>query len=138
MTPQLHRQRGELKLVPVVIGAMVLAAVAMTALISIRSERNLFAEGAAKARKAVTDSPAGAMVDAAKSGASSGSGQMRKCIINGKTVVSNTDCTDENKTSKTIKIQDNRGFEAPKKPPPPPPEAGTDKMLDKMMEKQLQ
>jgi hypothetical protein len=132
----LQRQRGELKLVPVLIGAMVLAAVAMTALISIRSERNLFAEGAAKARKAVTDSPAGAMVDAAKSG--SGSGQMRKCVINGKTVVSNTDCTDENKTSKAIKIQDNRGFEAPKKPPPPPPEAGTDKMLDKMMEKQLQ
>ncbi|MFL6659706.1 MAG: DUF4124 domain-containing protein [Massilia sp.] len=138
MKPQKQRQRGELKLVPVVIGAMVLAAVAMTALISIRSERNLFAEGAAKASKAVTDSPAGAIVDAAKSGTSSSAGPMRKCLIKGKMVVSNTDCTDENKTSKTIKIQDNRGFEAPKKPPAPPPEAGTDKMVDKMIEKQLQ
>jgi hypothetical protein len=58
--------------------------------------------------------------------------------INGKTVVSNTECTDQNKSSKAIEMRDSRGFEAPKLPPPPPPEPGSDKIKDKMIEKQLQ
>jgi hypothetical protein len=123
------RQRGAVKLLVVVIGAVLLAAAAMAALISVRSERNLFAEGAAAVGKAADES--------VKAAAPSG-GPMRKCVINGKTVVSNTDCTDQNKTSKTIELRDSRGFEAPKLPPPPPAPPGSDKIIDKMMEKQLQ
>jgi hypothetical protein len=126
----LYRQRGELNLLAVGIFSAILAAVAMAALFSMRSDRNLFAEGAAKLGKAAGESAKAVVTDSG--------GPMRKCVINGKTVVSNTECTDQNKTSKTIKIQDNRGFEAPKKPPEPAPEATSDKAIDKMIEKQLQ
>jgi hypothetical protein len=124
------RQRGAVKLLVVVIGAVLLAAAAMAALISVRSERNLFAEGAAALGKAADQS--------VKAAAAPSGGPMRKCVIHGKTVVSNTDCTDQNKTSKTIELRDSRGFEAPKLPPPPPAPPGADKIMDKMMEKQLQ
>lgn len=126
----LHRQRGALNLYAVVAAAVLLAACAMAALFSMRTERNLFAEGAAMVGKAAGES--------VKAAATDSGGPMRKCVINGKTVVSNTDCTDQNKTSKTIQIRDSRGFEAPKLPPPPPAEPGSDKIMDKMMEKQLQ
>jgi hypothetical protein len=128
--PALMRQRGALNLSAVVIGAMLLAAAAMAALISMRSERNLFAEGAAMVGKAAGDS-------ARAAGAGSG-GTMRKCVINGKTVVSNTDCSDQNKTSKTLELRDSRGFEAPKLPPVPPEQPRSDKIMEKMIEKQLQ
>ena len=126
----LNRQRGALNLYVVVIMAVLLAAAAMAALFSMRTERNLFAEGAAMVGKAAGETAKAATADSG--------GAMRKCVINGKTVVSNTDCTDQNKTSKTIQIRDSRGFEAPKLPPPPPPQPGSDKIMDKMMEKQLQ
>lgn len=129
-TIKLHRQRGALNLYAVVFMAVLLAAAAMAALFSMRAERNLFAEGAAKFGKLAGESAKAATADSG--------GPMRKCVINGKTVVSNTECTDQNKSSKTIEIRDSRGFEAPKLPPPPPPEPGSDKIMDKMMEKQLQ
>ena len=125
-----NRQRGALNLYVVVIMAVLLAAAAMAALFSMRTERNLFAEGAAMVGKAAGETAKAATADSG--------GAMRKCVINGKTVVSNTDCTDQNKTSKTIQIRDSRGFEAPKLPPPLPPQPGSDKIMDKMMEKQLQ
>jgi hypothetical protein len=68
----------------------------------------------------------------------SAGGQMRKCKIDGKVVVSNTACADQNKTTKVIKILDSRGFEAPPKPAKPPAEPGPDKIRDKMIEKQRQ
>jgi hypothetical protein len=133
----IERQRGALSLVWVAIASAVLAALAMAAIWSMRYERNLFAEavtavsGAAPrsvdaARKAVGAAPAG-----------EGGGVLRKCVIAGKTVVSNTDCLDSNKTSKTIHITDTRGFEAPKAPPPEKAGATSDPAIDKIVEKQL-
>lgn len=52
MSGRLARQRG-LSLVGVAIGSALLAAVAMAALYSMRNERNLFAEGAAKVSEKV-------------------------------------------------------------------------------------
>lgn len=134
----LANQRGELSLKGVFFGSVLLAALAMAVLFSLRTERNLFAEGAVKAGKMAGDSPAGGMLESAKTALKGDAGQMRKCVINGKTVVSNAVCSDHNKTTKVIKIQDSRGFEAPKKPPEPAPERGLDKMTEKMIEKQLQ
>ena len=134
----LARQRGELSLKGVLIGSIVLSALAMAVLFSLRNERNLFAEGAAKAGKMAGDSPAGGMLDSAKAALKGEQGQMRKCVIDGKTVVSNAVCSDQNKTTKVIKIQDSRGFEAPKKRAEPAPELTSDKMTDKLIEKQLQ
>ena len=130
----LQRQRGAFNLYAVALLSMLLAAAAMAALYSMRSERNLFAEGAAKAGKLVSESPA---ADAARAAVSGDSGQMRTCLVHGKKVISNTDCTDQNKTSKVIQIHDTRGFEAPKQPAEPVAEPTSDKMTDKIIEKQL-
>ncbi|GAC1328468.1 MAG: hypothetical protein NVSMB28_25390 [Collimonas sp.] len=42
--------------------------------------------------------------------------EVRRCIIKGKVVFSNTDCLDTNATTRTIKLMDNKGFEPPKVP----------------------
>ncbi|MES2016112.1 MAG: hypothetical protein V4484_06410 [Pseudomonadota bacterium] len=110
------------------LGSMLLAAVAMAALLSMKTERNLFAEGAAKAGKLVSG----------HAPLTSQGGPMRSCVINGKKTISNTECSDQNKTSKAIVIHDARGFEAPKQPPQAAPDASSDKLTDKMIEKQLQ
>jgi hypothetical protein len=136
----LERQRGALNLIWVAIFSGLLAAAAMAALWSMKNERNLFAEGvsaltgSAPARQAI-DAARGAA--AAVDGGQSGNGALRKCVIDGKTVVSNTECLDSNKTSKTIKIHDTRGIEAPKVPVAPAASATSDPALDKIIEKQL-
>jgi hypothetical protein len=136
----IERQRGALSLVWVAIFSALLAAAALAALWSMRSERNLFAEGVS----AVAGSaPARQAIDAARGtitsvqGGNSGNGALRKCVIDGKTVVSNTECLDSNKTSKAIKVYDTRGFEAPKVPAAEPASATSDPALDKIIEKQL-
>ena len=134
----LARQRGALNLAAVGIGSVLLAVVAMAALFSMRSERNLFAEGAAKVTKMVADSPASGAVNAAKAGLTGKDGQMRTCVIKGEKVISNSDCTSDNKTSKVMVIHDTRGFEIPKKAPEHSAEPTSDKMIDKMIEKQTQ
>lgn len=134
----LHRQRGALNIYMVGFGFTLLAGVCMLLLMSARLDRNLFAEGAAKAGKAIENSPAQATIDAARHAAAGTSAEMRKCVINGKTVISNTDCADENPTSKTIKIQVTRGVEAPKLPPPPPSDGktGQQRIMDKWIDEQ--
>ncbi|NHZ95635.1 DUF4124 domain-containing protein [Massilia sp. CCM 8734] len=136
-----RRQQGAISLFWVATGSVALAALAMAALFSMRYERNLFAEGASKLGKTVTDSGAGKVIDSAKESVGGalgkGDGAMRKCVINGKTVISNTDCTPDNRTSKLIQIHDTKGFEAPKKPPVEKAAPGSNPMLDKMIEKQL-
>lgn len=127
--------------------SVLVASVAMAALFSMRYERNLFAEGAAKVGKLFAASPAQGALDAAKNavgaatgaGSSNGGGALRKCVIDGKTVISNSDCSDKNPTSKTIEIHDSKGFEAPPKPVEPPASASakSDPMIDKAIEKQL-
>ncbi len=136
-----RHQQGAISLFWVGTGSVALAALAMAALFSMRYERNLFAEGAAKLGKTVTASPAGKVIDSARQAVSeaagNGDGQMRKCVINGKTVISNTDCKPDNRTSKVIEIHETKGFEAPKKPPVEKAAPGSNPMLDKMIEKQL-
>ncbi|MDB5918783.1 MAG: hypothetical protein JWR40_3017 [Massilia sp.] len=135
----IERQRGALNLVWVAICSAALAAAAMAALWSMRLDRNLFAEGvsavagAAPARAAI-DAARGALAATAVPGAGA---VMRKCVIDGKTVVSNTDCLDANRSTRTIKIHDTRGFEAPKLPVAPAPAATSDPLTDKIIEKQL-
>ena len=133
----IERQRGALSLVWVAILSAVVALAAMAALWSMRYERNLFAEGVA----ALTGSaPARQAIDAAHDavrGVKGGDGAMRKCVIDGKTVISNTDCLDSNKTSKTIKIHDTRGFEAPKVPLEAASSPTSTPAIDKIVEKQL-
>jgi hypothetical protein len=137
----IERQRGTLSLFWVAIVSAGLALVAMAALWSMRYERNLFAEGVA----ALTGSaPARQAIDAAhqavagaKGGATAGNGVLRKCVIAGKTVISNTDCLDSNKTSKAIQITETRGVEAPKAAPAPASSPASTPAIDKMIEKQL-
>jgi hypothetical protein len=137
----IESQRGALNLVWVAVFSAAAALVAMAALWSMRYERNLFAEGVA----AVTGSaPARQAIDAAsqavavaKPADSAGNGAMRKCVIDGKTLISNTDCLDNNKTSKTIKISDTRGIEAPKVPVEAASAPTSNPALDKIIEKQL-
>ena len=132
----LHRQRGAFNLYAVGILSVLFAAAAMAALFSIRSERNLFAEGAGKAIKLAGDAPA-AVLEKARLSVATKDSKLRKCIIDGKAVISNVDCRDKNPTSKDIEIRDTRGFEAPKKPVEKPAEATSDPMLEKVIEKQL-
>jgi hypothetical protein len=88
----------------------VLGAVAVFALISMRQDRNLFAEGLEKV---------GSKAAAVAAPAAAPASPMRKCVIDGKTVVSNTECADK---GTVIEIHDTRGIEAPKAPPKPAPE----------------
>ena len=129
------RQRGAFNLAWVAILSAVLAAVGMAALMSMRSERNLFAEGADKLGKTVTDSAAGAVLDSARQAARGEEGKLRKCTIKGKVVVSNADCAASNPTSEEIKVVVTRGVEAPKKPPEPPKAVSATPLTDKMIEK---
>jgi hypothetical protein len=136
----IDRQRGALNLIWVALASAAIAAAAMAALWSMRHERNLFAEAVsaladgAPARQALA---AARQAVAADAGANGGAGALRKCVINGQAVVSNTDCLGSNKTSKTIRIVQSRGFEAPKVPNAPAPGPGSDPVLDKIIEKQL-
>ena len=132
----LQRQRGAFNLVAVGIFSIIFAVGAMAALFSIRSERNLFAEGADKATQMAGQAP-GAVLDSARLALAAGNTKLRRCVIDGKTVISNTDCTDKNPTSKDLKLRDTRGFEAPKKPVEPPGAPSSDPLIDKIIEKQL-
>ena len=131
----LNRQRG-LGLIGAAILSGLLALAAMAALFSMRYDRNLFAEAWAKV---AGGAPVRQAVDAARNATTGSLAGLRKCVIDGKTVVSNTDCTDDNKTSKTIQVYDTRGIEAPKKTEPAKREAPTSNPhINKMLEKQFQ
>ncbi|MBC7685632.1 MAG: DUF4124 domain-containing protein [Bdellovibrionales bacterium] len=132
----LDRQRGAFNLYTVFVVSAIVAIAALAALFSIRGERNLFAEGAAKAGKFANDAPA-AVLESARLAVAPGNGKMRRCVIHGKPVISNTDCSDNNPTSKDITIRETRGFEAPKKPAPGPAQAGSDPLIDKIIENQV-
>lgn len=132
------RQRG-LSLIGVAIVSALLALAAMAALFSMRYERNLLAEAWAKLAGGAPVQQAAGAARAAGGNAGTAPAGLRKCVIDGKTVISNTDCTDDNKTSKTIQVHDTRGIEAPRKPEPAKQEEPTSNpQIDKMLEKQFQ
>jgi hypothetical protein len=127
----LSKQRG-LGLIQVAIVMATLAAIAMAFLMSARHERNFFTEGLAKlAGKPVPAAGASASSAAAAAVPAAPAGVLRKCVINGKTVLSDVECKD----GQVVKAIDTRGIEAPKVPKPDPadsaPQSATDKMIEK-------
>ena len=112
----LHRQSG-LSLIAVAIGMAALAAAAMFALYAMRHEGKLPAMPAAVQATIAAPAPAS-------------SEPLRKCTINGKTVISNSDCKE---SGQVIRIHDSKGIESPKAPPPA--EARPEDMRAKMIEK---
>lgn len=149
-----HRQRG-LSLIAVALIMAGLAAVVMAGLFSMRYERNLFAEGADKLMKpagaalkeaGVASTLSSAVTSAASAvGASSAiaaatgntpGAQLRRCVINGKTVFSDTECNDH--ANQKIVVRETRGIESPKVPKPAPADSSPQAMRDKMIEKATQ
>ena len=64
---------------------------------------------------------------------------VRRCTINGKTVYSDTLCTDTNPTTRQVKLHDARGIEAPKTPASQATasEADEEQLKKKIMEQAL-
>lgn len=121
----MKKNQTGISLVAVLVIMGVLGAAAVFALISMRQNRNLFAEGMDKigAKAAAVAAPVVSQV--------APPAPMRKCVINGVTVISNTECGDK---GKVIEIHDTRGIEAPKEPPKPAPEAppsATDRAIER-------
>ena len=133
----LNHQRGALNLYWVAILSAGAAALAMAALMSMKNERNLFAEGAAKAQQAVSDSGARNALQSAADGVTGNDSRMKKCIIRGKTVISNTDCPETNKTTKVIVIPEGNVSQSVKVPVAPAAQSTSTPAIDKMIEKQL-
>jgi hypothetical protein len=131
------RQRGALSLFWVAVVSALVAAAAMAAIWSMRHERNLFAEGVDKLANGAQVRQAIGAARQATGGVTQAGGELRKCVINGKTVVSNTDCADSNPSRRRIDIVDPRGIDAPKVPHAPAAPPGSDPALDKIIEKQL-
>jgi hypothetical protein len=98
-----------------------------------RGERNLFAEGADKAKASFAASGAQQALESA----SGTDNRMKKCVIRGKTVISNTDCPSDNKTTKVIAIPKGNVADAVKAPVEPAGAATSNPAIDKMIEKQL-
>ncbi len=129
----MQRQRGTLNLFWLAIFMAGFAALAMAALFSMRYERNLFAEtwgGAVRAAGASS-----ALAHVAKPGPAPG--LLRKCLIGGKLVISNVDCTPGNATSAVIKIHASHGIEAPKAPALGAAASAAPTMTEKMIEKAI-
>ncbi|MGZ3184918.1 MAG: DUF4124 domain-containing protein [Telluria sp.] len=129
----MRKQRG-ISLVMVAVVCAGLALAAMVAMMSMRHEKNYFAEGLDKAAKAVSSSPAGAVLPVAEP---AGDRVLKKCVINGQTVISNTDCKADNKTTRVLANNDTKGVVSPPKPAASAPSAAAqgDPALDKAIDK---
>lgn len=141
-----HKQRG-IGLIQVAILMATLAAIAMGAMMSMRAERNLFAEALGKLTGHPLPPPKGAggqpgtmpaSAAAAAAKPAVPAGVLRKCVIDGKTVLSDVDCTDANPTSRVVKVHETRGIESPKVPKPAPAESAPPTLQDKMADKATQ
>jgi len=129
-----HKQGG-LSLVVVAVAMAALAALAMVMLFSMRFERNILAESYAKivGKPGATAGPG--LVPAISAVSPSASpAPLKRCVIDGKTVISNTDCAASNPTTRAIVVHETRGIESPKAPPVPPQEATPQAMRDKIIE----
>jgi hypothetical protein len=109
----LKKYQSGISLVAVAVVMGLLGALAAFALISMRQDRNLFADGLSMVGAKAAEAAAPVIAPVAPAA------PMRKCVINGKTVISNTDCGEN---GKVIQIHDSRGIEPPKAPPKPAPQ----------------
>jgi hypothetical protein len=138
----MHRYQRGLGLIQVAIVMATLAAIAMAAMMSMRSERNLFAEALGKLTGHPLAPAPGAVPGSAADAAAAQlarparpAGVLRKCVIDGKTVFSDVDCTDANATSTVVKVHETRGIESPKVPKAEPAADSAPTALDKAIEK---
>ncbi len=131
-----RRRQAGLSLVQVAVISALAAAVGMCAMMSMRAERNFFAEGWAKL-SGEASAGAGELLDKGRKAANGDDGALRKCVIKGKTVVSNEDCKPDNRTTKVIRTNETRGFVTPKAVAPAPEAPTSIPAVDKMIEKQL-
>jgi hypothetical protein len=133
----LRFQKGELSLLWAAVLVGVVALAAMVALMSARYERNYFAE----AWKRMTKSEAGQAIRQTQQSTENAvrldAAAVRKCTVDGKVVYSNVECSKDNPSSRTVQLNDSRGFEAPKAPPALETAAKPD-MREKMIEKAIQ
>lgn len=131
----LQRQRG-ISLILVAVLMAGVAALAMAAIFSMRYERNLFAEGVAKltGKAPAAAAGSGAAATAAAAAAPVPGNQLRRCVINGKTVFSDTECGAANATTKNVVVHETKGVEAPKPPKPDPAAAAPQDLRAKMIE----
>jgi hypothetical protein len=128
----MHQQQRGIGLIQVAIIMASLAAIAMAFLMSARHERNFFAEGLARLTgKPVPAAGASAASAAAAIAPAVPAGVLRKCVVNGKTVLSDVECKD----GQAVKAIDTKGIEAPKAPKPDPAESAPQSATDKMIEK---
>ncbi|PWF55275.1 hypothetical protein [Massilia glaciei] len=131
-----RRRQAGLGLVQVAVISALVAGVGMCAMMSMRADRNFFAEGWAKLSGSA-GARAGDLLDQGRRAANGDDGLLRKCVIKGRTVVSNEDCKPDNRTSKVIRTSETRGFVTPKAVAPAPEAPTSMPEVDKMIEKQL-
>ncbi|UGQ45639.1 DUF4124 domain-containing protein [Massilia endophytica] len=123
----LRRQSGiSLVMVAVLMGG--LAFLAMVAMMSMRHEKNYFAVGLDK----VLGKSAAVATAVAPEAAAPAAEPLRKCVIDGRTVVSNVEC---GQRGRKIDIHESRGIESPKVPDTHPSEDAAAAMREKMIEK---
>jgi Tfp pilus assembly protein PilV len=131
----LRRQRG-ISLIWVAVLMAGVAALAMAAIFSMRYERNLFAEGLARltGKTPPAATVQGGAAAAAALAPSVPGNQLRRCVINGKTVFSDTECSAANATTQNVIVHETKGVEAPKAPKPDPAGAAPQDLRAKMIE----
>lgn len=130
----LKRQRG-ISLIAVALIMAGLAAIVMAALFSLKNERNLLAAGADQLLK---KSGAETVVQQGAKAVQPAAAALRRCVIDGKTVFSDTECLPGNPTAKKVIVQEIRGIDAPKLPKPDPAASGPHSLREKMIEKATQ
>lgn len=131
----MRRRQNGISLIAVALIMAGLAAVVMAGLFSMKKERNLFAEGADKLLKKTGGD---AMLQQGAQAVQPAANALRRCLIDGKTVFSDTECAAANPTTKTVTVHATRGIEAPKVPKPEPATASPESLREKMIEKAAQ
>lgn len=114
-----------------------LAFVAAAGLISMRQERNIFAEswkrlsGSAPAQAAQEGAGKLGQAAGAATAMSSSPAAIRKCVVDGKVVYSDSAC---GQRGDLVKLHDTRGIDAPKKPAAPAPDMENAGLREKMID----
>ena len=132
-------QKGELSLLWSAVIVGVLTLVAMVTLMSARYERNYFAEAWTRMTKTNAGQVLQQTQQAAEKAVQQEAAAIRKCVVDGKVIYSNVECSNGNPTSQKVKLHHTQGIEAPKVPVASTPETEDPlNMRDKAIEKAVQ